>query len=561
MANIDDATGGWFADPALGAIALNAMAEGVVVHDPDGAIVVANPAAGRILGLSIEQLTGRTPMDPRWRTIDDDGRDWPGDTHPAAVTLQTGQAVTDRAMGVHRPDGSLRWLSVSSYPVELRPGATGAVAIFIDRTDWFAAVDERDLAQARLDAIFQHSRIPMGIVRLEDLVTLRVNDAFCQWAGTEADHLVGAECTRFLVPSSAAKVPALTHYAATHGTFETMLDAMTDRGEQRSVYVTGNVIDDPMTESRIALVQIMDLTEWMRSVEAESRATSRFEAVFEHTASPLALVELAASPGRLDRVNHAMARMAGCDVGDLVGVPFASMFTQDDAPEFGSAISRLVAGEATQVDVDARINLPDGSEIEVSVSLVAIYDAGVKATYAVAHVEDNRERQAREEIMAWQIEHDTLTGLASRAAVGRHLEQIVHDPQRRATTTVLFFDLDRFKAVNDLHGHDAGDVVLREVGKRVSGSLRAGDLFARYGGDEFVVVLEQVSSAVVDTIAGRILGAVALPIDVGTATVEVGASIGIAVPVNGDADDVIRRADAAMYEAKRLGKGRFHRAD
>ncbi|TVQ50255.1 MAG: PAS domain S-box protein [Gammaproteobacteria bacterium] len=113
-----------------------AVAEGIVLMNVKGAIIEANPAAERILGLSRDQILGRTPRDPRWRAIRDDGSDFPGEEHPASVTLQTGAPVRGLVHGVHLPDGSLRWISVTTQPLRGEDGAmAGVVASMADVTE------------------------------------------------------------------------------------------------------------------------------------------------------------------------------------------------------------------------------------------------------------------------------------------------------------------------------------------------------------------------------------------------------------------------------------------
>lgn len=113
------------------------MSEGVVVQDSDGTILASNPAAGRILGLTADQMAGRTSRDPRWRAVKEDGTPFAGDDHPAVRTLRTGRALRDVLMGVHRGDGALRWISIATQP--LAPDAEGGdprvISTFTDVTE------------------------------------------------------------------------------------------------------------------------------------------------------------------------------------------------------------------------------------------------------------------------------------------------------------------------------------------------------------------------------------------------------------------------------------------
>jgi diguanylate cyclase (GGDEF)-like protein len=168
------------------------------------------------------------------------------------------------------------------------------------------------------------------------------------------------------------------------------------------------------------------------------------------------------------------------------------------------------------------------------------------------------ERLQRE--LEFQAAHDALTGLPNRAQLLRELEGTLARAQRRGElVAVLFIDLDGFKAVNDTHGHIAGDQLLREVGGRIWRSLRSGDVAARLGGDEFVAVLDGVEDAAAAlTVAQRLIDAVSQPVALATgARATVGASVGLAFNNDGETDPaaVLHCADLAVYRAKATGRG------
>src|SRR5438067_3734053 len=153
---------------------------------------------------------------------------------------------------------------------------------------------------------------------------------------------------------------------------------------------------------------------------------------------------------------------------------------------------------------------------------------------------------------------DPLTGLANRTSLGPSLEQAVQRARRRnAKLALVFLDLDGFKQINDVHGHDAGDALLIEVAARLRTHLRSSDLIARLGGDEFLVVLEDIQDLTpVETVSRKLLSEILRPLSVAGAELQVSASIGISVLPDDavDANALMKHADTAMYAAKQAGK-------
>lgn len=177
-----------------------------------------------------------------------------------------------------------------------------------------------------------------------------------------------------------------------------------------------------------------------------------------------------------------------------------------------------------------------------------------------------KERERAAQLLA---QHDALTGLPNRRVLDERLQQAIARARRsQDTVAVLLVDLDGFKQINDVHGHAAGDEVLRLTADRLKGCLRITDVVVRYGGDEFVVIAEFPGPSIdVSTVATKILDAVSRPIAPVWSTsqpaqqIRIGCSIGIShYPYDGDDPaKLIRMADSAMYKAKETGRGRFMR--
>jgi diguanylate cyclase (GGDEF)-like protein len=180
----------------------------------------------------------------------------------------------------------------------------------------------------------------------------------------------------------------------------------------------------------------------------------------------------------------------------------------------------------------------------------------------------SRAMGAQEELrrrLEHEATHDPLTGLPNRAASRTALAAAL-DRGRRAgrSVAVLYLDLDGFKQVNDAHGHGAGDHVLVETARRLAATVRGGDLVARVGGDEFVVIAEQLTDArdVVE-LGERLIARVTAPIRIGSVATRIGASVGVAIALDGelDPDALLRDADLAVYRAKALGRARVELFD
>jgi diguanylate cyclase (GGDEF)-like protein/PAS domain S-box-containing protein len=302
--------------------------------------------------------------------------------------------------------------------------------------------------------------------------------------------------------------------------------------------------------------QVVALFELHAHARALARVTGRFTAAFEHAPIGMALLDPA---DRWAKVNRALVELLGLAAGDLVGMAVEETVFEGDLPEVRAALRLLRGRGAVSQRVEVRLVRADGPLVWVSLSASLVAGAIEDPTDVVVQIEDISRRRAVDEERERRATHDPLTGLPNRILLADRLGTAV-ERLRRGTgeLSVLLLDLDRFKDVNDTHGHAFGDRLLVALAQRLRGALRASDTVVRLGGDEFVIVCEDSASrGDGPRIAHRVINLLALPLRIDGTEVCVGGSVGVASTTEPlDPDELLLRADRALYAAKAAGRGR-----
>lgn len=277
----------------------------------------------------------------------------------------------------------------------------------------------------------------------------------------------------------------------------------------------------------------------------------RFSALTERSPVPTLLSEQGM---RLAHVNDAFCTLVGRGAEQMLGTGWIDTIHTDDLDAVIEQVSAALEGG--EVEVQARLVRDDGTVRTTVIRFAHLFTPGVGAGF-VGTIEDITERLAFEAQLAHQANHDPLTGLPNRTLLAQYVAERFRPGA--GGLACLFLDLDNFKVVNDSLGHTAGDELLIEVADRLRATVRPGDLVARFGGDEFVVVCERVVEDDVVALAERITAALALPMRLGGVDVRPHASVGVTVQTveHVAAEELIRDCDIAMYQAKAGGKGRI----
>ncbi|WP_411699191.1 diguanylate cyclase [Conyzicola sp.] len=458
-------------------------------------------------------------------------------------------------------------------------------------------------AAGYFEALFQHA--PFGyVVTDNDDVVVRVNETLLGWGRYEVQRVVGRPFRDLLTPGSqllyeTRHLPVLGLQGFAH---EVFLQLQTAAGVPLPVLINAaRVLDadgDPH-EVRIGVLDASNRVSYERELlttkrNAESLAArisvlqnasaafadSNTEVQVAQSLSSIAEDALVATAacvavprdgGRLE-VIAGTNPLDGLIVNDTQVLGFAVLeserpvivgTTDDDLSSYPAVVTAMrearlhtlavfpIMSDTTPVGVIAVFFARERTVADNEADMVLSLSR--QASQVITRV------RAQEQI-AHAARHDPLTGLVNRASLRAAIgTALLPDARPAAPLSVMFLDLDGFKAVNDRLGHNVGDVILREVAARLTASVRSADLVGRYGGDEFVVVCDDTAGAEAEAVAERIHATMREPFEAAQG-LPLSASIGIVTHessvASASADDIIGAADQAMYDSKRLGRDR-----
>lgn len=530
-------------------LVLDHSADMIFRSTPEAVFQWVSPACRSVVGYEPEQLVGRSAAE----IIEPE--DLPR-LQRATEQILSGRPITYE-LRLRTASGAPRWVSVAIRPV--LDGEGRVIARVGSCRDVHEAVEAR-LAQARAEQLFRMAmdNAPVGKALLDaGGAIVRANPALGQFLGREPEQLMQTSWSALIDPQDLAAEEQLRRDLESNRCNSYELVARFRRPDGTAVWGDLSVsgIRSPDGTLTTTILQITDISE-LKRVEAERERAATFYLQLLNDAP--ALIWRAGRDGLCDWFNATWLAFTGRTMEQEVGNGWTEGVHPNDLPGCLQIYLEAFA-ERRPFVMEYRLRHHDGTYRWISDNGLPF--TGLDGAFGgyIGYCFDVTDRRRQEQELARRAASDPLTGLLNRQEVTNRIETIVRQlPRTGSQTAVLFCDLDHFKAINDQHGHAAGDDLLRGVARRIGGCLRAGDLGARIGGDELLVVLEGVQNlenAV--QIAEKIRRAIAEPIPTVAGPLSITATIGVAVAQDGESvDALIARADGAMYAGKSRGRDR-----
>jgi len=579
----------------------NTMSEGLVLHNRQGHIIDANHAAERMLNCSLAEMRGEAVIEEYWQTIYEDGSEYPAELYPSNEVLRTGQPVRDVVMGIER-GGVQRWLKVNAEPLFELEQLSGALvtvdditpevqfrrelkqralvmsnladmaARFLQHSDWLQLLRSMLPSVSRalaVDAIYLYQN------SLSDTTVSGV--LLTQWRRDQKEHVRTFKKLNHSVSSwypAIRKLAAGTMVAGQTEDMDPLLQPVLKRFRIQAIALVPVMVDGvwwgllgvELHHSCREWNQVeLDALKMLATALGNAVKRQRFEsslqqaaAVFESTREGIMVTD---AQNHIIQVNQSLLLMLGYEEQEVLGnTPAMFSSGRHDAEFYQQMWQELTEQGHWQGEVWNRRK--NGEIYPELLSISTIRDSAQQISNYVAVFADITQLKASEQELAYLAHHDVLTGLPNRLLMSSRLQNAVDLAKRdHHQFAVLMLDLDRFKYINDSFGHPSGDELLKLVAQSLRSRLRDIDTVARFGGDEFIILLEQLNHTEdAARFASQLISDMSQPwLLSNNVEVRIGVSVGISLyPEHGLAGEVLlSNADAALYRAKEQGRGRF----
>lgn len=517
--------------------------DGITITDAQTRIVAVNPAFERITGYSATDAIGRTPnmLSSRvhdsafyramWASIESLGT-WQGE-------------IVDR-----RKDGSLltEWLTINAIR-DVSGRIVNYVGVFKD----LSRIRADEATIRRLSQAIEQSPSSIVITSTEPAIEY-VNPQFFRATGYTPEEVIGANPR--LLQSGLTPLPTYESMWAALTAGQSWTGEFVNRRKDGTIYYERASVA-PLTDAAGQVTHYLGIKHDITAEKVAEKALRLAASVIAHTHEGVLICD---DTQRIIDVNPAFTQITGYQRDEVLGRTPRLLASGRQGPEFYRAMWVALERDG-HWQGEFWNRRKDGGLYAALSDVSAVRDDSGRITHYINLFSDITQLKHHQERLELLAHFDPLTRLPNRSLLSDRLQQgLARAARERTWLAVCFLDLDGFKAINDIHGHEAGDELLVAVARRLEDGIRGGDTAARLGGDEFVLLLGGISSvAECELAANRILRAIEQPIPVQGQALHVSASLGITLfpQDSADAEQLMRHADHAMYQAKQLGRNRY----
>ena len=517
---------------------------------PNGIVTLWNPAAEKMFGIGKEDALGKeSPLIAQGNA---------DKTLELRRRVMAGETVLNYEITRKRGDGAEIEISISAAP--LRGAAHEIIGVLVTCSD-ITSLKETSRA---LDQQLHFTQellevIPSPIFyRRAEGAYLGFNRAWEVFFSTRREEWIGKR-PQDLLRSEVATIAEIEDREVLVSGRTAVAESIVKDGRGTERHVVRHISRFTDADGRPAGVigVLTDITDFKQVAQALEASEGRFKALTE---SAMDIVTVLDAEGFIRYQSPSVKHLLGYDPGPMIGLNQFDLVHRDDAEQMREAFRELLSRGQMDRAVEFRVIRSDGEWRTLEAIGKNCLD--VPAVQGIiVNTRDITDRKNIEERVQYLAFHDALTGLPNRSLMQDRVSQAISRAERSTKRfAVMFIDIDNFKNINDTLGHDVGDELLRQVAARLIDSVRTHDTIARQGGDEFIVLLDQLEGHQGATrVAQKILDALRLAFQVGGTDQHVSGSIGIALfPDDGrDAPTLLKNADTAMFHGKALGKNTY----
>ncbi|MEP7069653.1 MAG: PAS domain S-box protein, partial [Usitatibacter sp.] len=532
----------------LSAIVENAPVA-IYTADIEGVVNFWNPAAERTFGFTAQQaIGGRAPFIPESKRAE---------AQELRRRVVAGEVLHNLELVRQRADGSQ--INIHGAAAPLRDEAdrvTGLLVACVDVTEARRATAELEthlhFTRALLDAIPNpvYFKDREGRYLAYNRAWREIFGRGGNWLGKTGFDIFDEAIAR---EHQERDKPLIERPSST--TYEAMVPD--EEGIARQMLFNKVSFVDQSGDVAGVISVVTDVTRYKQTEGALEASEARFRILTESTIDLISVID---ADGAMQYQSGALRSLLGFDPADSAGKNVFDLVHRDDVEHVRAAFRRILETQRLTEPVEFRLRHRDGSwRTFESLGTNCLTNPHIRGiVWNSRDVTDRKVIQQRIQHLAY---HDNLTGLPNRGLLQDRLARSIARAERAGRkVAVLFIDLDNFKNINDTLGHDVGDELLRQVSRRLSECVRLEDTIARQGGDEFIVLLDNLDDGrSASVVAQKVLNALRQPLNLGGNEQHVSGSVGIALyPEDGrDAQTLMKNADTAMFHGKGLGKNTY----